>query len=187
MKRVVVAIDGSEASKGVIDYAIHYANSEKESEMLFLHVIALPKYQAQFLDSGILPVPEEQGMEAVKEELQGAVGARMGDEELRKWERFEGADRAAAISLLEEQVKGRFEKFILDRTEKAGMGIPLFSLHIRHGRAYDQIVRFAEEKDADMIMIGHRGLSGVERFFIGSVAEKVVTHAPCSVYVHRPR
>jgi len=39
MKRVVVAIDGSEVSKGVIDYAIHYANREKEAEMLFLHVV----------------------------------------------------------------------------------------------------------------------------------------------------
>ena len=31
MKKVVVAIDGSEESRGVIDYAVHYANREAEA------------------------------------------------------------------------------------------------------------------------------------------------------------
>ncbi|NLA90749.1 MAG: universal stress protein, partial [Synergistaceae bacterium] len=54
------------------------------------------------------------------------------------------------------------------------------------GKPYDQIVKFADELGATMIMIGHRGLGAVERFFLGSVAAKVVANAPCSVYVHRP-
>jgi nucleotide-binding universal stress UspA family protein len=57
---------------------------------------------------------------------------------------------------------------------------------VRSGKAYDQIIKFAEEIGAVMIMIGHRGLGAVERFFLGSVAAKVVANAPCSVYVHRP-
>jgi Universal stress protein UspA and related nucleotide-binding proteins len=38
-----------------------------------------------------------------------------------------------------------------------------------------------------MIMIGHRGISDLRRFVMGSVAAKVVAHANCSVYVHRPK
>ena len=85
------------------------------------------------------------------------------------------------------EVQKEFQDFIQKRIELSGLTIPRMSVFIRTGRDYDQIVSFAEKEDADMIMIGHRGLSGVERFFLGSVASKVVSRAPCSVYVHRPK
>ena len=146
MKKVVVAIDGSEASKGVVDYAIHYANRERDAEMLFLHVISILDQKPVFYGEGTAYMPPSDA-----------------------------------------EVKKEFEDFINKRIELAGMTIPKMSIHIRTGRDYDQIVSFAEKDDADMIMIGHRGLSGVERFFLGSVAAKVVSRAPCSVYVHRPK
>ena len=50
--------------------------------------------------------------------------------------------------------------------------------------AADEIVSFAEKEKVDLIIIGSRGLGGAAtRFFMGSVALKVVTHAPCNVYV----
>jgi len=50
--------------------------------------------------------------------------------------------------------------------------------------AADEILSFAEKEKVDLIIIGNRGLGGaVTRFFMGSVASKVATHAPCSVYV----
>jgi nucleotide-binding universal stress UspA family protein len=49
------------------------------------------------------------------------------------------------------------------------------------------ILEFAEGVAAELIMIGHRGNLERKRFFLGSVAAKVVAHANCSVYVHRPR
>ena len=63
----------------------------------------------------------------------------------------------------------------------------MMSVSVVSGVPYDEIVRFAEDHDADIIMIGHRGMSNLARFFLGSVASKVVAHAPCSVYVRRPR
>jgi len=56
------------------------------------------------------------------------------------------------------------------------------------GVPYNEIVKLAEE-DADyqLIIVGHRGMKNLERFFIGSVAAKIVAHAPCSVLVYRPR
>jgi nucleotide-binding universal stress UspA family protein len=47
----------------------------------------------------------------------------------------------------------------------------------------DNIIRLAEERKADMLVMGHRGRTGLSRFLIGSVAGKVVAHAPCSVLV----
>lgn len=61
------------------------------------------------------------------------------------------------------------------------------TIRVETGSPYDRIVAVAEETDADMIMIGHRGLGDLQRFFLGSVAAQVVAHAPCSVYVHRPK
>ena len=47
----------------------------------------------------------------------------------------------------------------------------------------DAIIGFAENEKIDLIVIGSRGLSPASRFRMGSVASKVVRHAPCSVYV----
>ncbi len=50
--------------------------------------------------------------------------------------------------------------------------------------AAEEILSFAEKEKVDLIIIGNRGLGGAAtRFFMGSVASKVATHAPCSVYV----
>lgn len=47
----------------------------------------------------------------------------------------------------------------------------------------DAIVDYAEKQAIDLIVMGTRGLSPSSRFRMGSVASKVVRHAPCSVYV----
>ncbi len=49
--------------------------------------------------------------------------------------------------------------------------------------AADAIVNYAEKNGIDLIVIGNKGAGAVERFLIGSVSSKVVTHAPCSVMV----
>ncbi len=50
-----------------------------------------------------------------------------------------------------------------------------------------EIVRVAEELNADLIVLGTHGYSGWKRFTIGSVAEFVVRHAPCAVLTIRPK
>jgi len=45
------------------------------------------------------------------------------------------------------------------------------------------IVRFAEKNGFDLIVIGNKGASAVERFLIGSVSSQVVANAHCSVMV----
>ena len=49
----------------------------------------------------------------------------------------------------------------------------------------DNIVKYAEESKTDLIVMGHRGMTGLARFLVGSVAGRVVAHAPCSVLVVR--
>jgi nucleotide-binding universal stress UspA family protein len=53
------------------------------------------------------------------------------------------------------------------------------------GHPADTIVRIAEERDTDLVVVGSRGLHGVKRFAMGSVSARVAEHAPCSVLVAR--
>ena len=55
----------------------------------------------------------------------------------------------------------------------------------REGDPADAILDVAEEKDADLIVVGNKGMSGAKRFVLGSVPNKVSHHAPCSVMIIR--
>ena len=46
-----------------------------------------------------------------------------------------------------------------------------------------EIVDYAEKNRIDMIVIGSRGLSGIKKMLLGSVAGGVVTYAHCPVLV----
>jgi len=55
------------------------------------------------------------------------------------------------------------------------------------GHPGHEIVRVAEELNADLIVLGTHGYTGWKRFTLGSVAEFVVRHAPCDVLTVRPK
>jgi nucleotide-binding universal stress UspA family protein len=54
--------------------------------------------------------------------------------------------------------------------------------HVLAGYAARDIVDFAEEYTSDLIVMATHGRTGLQRFLIGSVAEKVVRSAPCPVF-----
>ena len=58
--------------------------------------------------------------------------------------------------------------------------------HLRMGQVALEIVALAEELQADLIVMGSRGLGGVRRALMGSVSDSVVRHAHCPVLVVRP-
>jgi len=57
--------------------------------------------------------------------------------------------------------------------------------HPRDGDPADAILQVAEEVDADLIVVGNKGMTGARRFLLGSVPNKVSHHAPCSVIIVR--
>jgi nucleotide-binding universal stress UspA family protein len=48
-----------------------------------------------------------------------------------------------------------------------------------------RLLEVAEEREADLIVVGSQGLSAIDRFLLGSVSEKVLRYAECSVLVVR--
>jgi nucleotide-binding universal stress UspA family protein len=58
-------------------------------------------------------------------------------------------------------------------------------VQVTAGHPADAIVRTAEELDVDLIIMATHGRTGVAHMVLGSVAEKVVRHAPCPVLTVR--
>ena len=53
------------------------------------------------------------------------------------------------------------------------------------GHPAEQVVHYATEKRIDLIVMGHRGRSVLERWLLGSVSKRVLSYAPCTVTIVR--
>ena len=71
------------------------------------------------------------------------------------------------------------------RTEAESEGVSEVETFARQGDAADAILDVAEEQEADLIVVGNKGMTGAKRFLLGSVPNKVSHHAPCSVLIVR--
>ena len=94
------------------------------------------------------------------------------------WERIFAAARGEAHKQLD---------VLLARARDAGVQTSGFVVDdVGIPAAADEIVRAAKEKDVDLLVLGTHGRTGVARFFLGSVAARVVATAPCPVLTVRP-
>jgi nucleotide-binding universal stress UspA family protein len=72
------------------------------------------------------------------------------------------------------------------RSREVGPSVHFF-VHARIGKPADEILNLAREIGADLIIIGSKGSTGLERLVLGSVSEHVVREAGCTVEVARPK
>jgi nucleotide-binding universal stress UspA family protein len=76
----------------------------------------------------------------------------------------------------------RYWRDQLEQIRPANASIPVSHVFLE-GDAAAEIVRYAADAAVDVIVLGTHGRTGVERLLMGSVAEKVMRDAPCSVLV----
>src|SRR5262249_42871185 len=105
---------------------------------------------------------------------------------------------AAVAPLMLEETVGRYTEAVdaerrmrtsgceatVERLSAAGIDAVA---EIRHGDPAHEIVSAARSARAGLVVIGTRGLTGLRRLIIGSVARNVLLSAPCSVLVVRER
>ena len=89
------------------------------------------------------------------------------------YERLEKEARQHAESVLSSLAK---------KAQKAGVDT---ETAILTGPTDDRIVSFAKRKSADLIVVGTHGRTGVSKFFLGSVAARVISTASCPVLAVR--
>ena len=75
-------------------------------------------------------------------------------------------------------------QFVLDKAaaeaKKAKVDVVT---HPREGDPADAILDVAEENNADLVIVGNKGMTGARRFLLGSVPNKISHHAPCDVWI----
>jgi len=129
--------------------------------------------------------------EAVRQatDLAKAVGAQVhvvsafepvGNQRLRE-ERTQVPDDMQWMVNAREDVEATLRK-AAERIEEAGVQAETYA---RQGDPADAILDVAEEQNADLIVVGNKGMTGAKRFLLGSVPNKVSHHAPCSVLIIR--
>jgi nucleotide-binding universal stress UspA family protein len=60
-----------------------------------------------------------------------------------------------------------------------------YQVLVVHGMPAEEIIRTAEQQQADLIVISTHGRAGIQHFFLGSTAERVIRHVHCPVLVVR--
>ena len=70
---------------------------------------------------------------------------------------------------------------VLAEAEQAGVSV---QVHNPVGTdVANALIRVAEDVGADLIVVGNRGMSGMTRFVLGSVPNKVSHHSPCNLLI----
>ncbi len=161
--KILAAIDTSPLSRWVFNSASSIAK-QSNAQLGLIHVLT----HKQFED---IPVPKLNMLEEYSTNSDGALfKCYIGRLEP---ERLDGTHNSE-LNLLKSYTH-----------EAAAHGISAESFQCI-GEAATVICDFAKLWGADLIVIGHRGRSGLLEVLLGSVSNHVAHHAPCSVYIVRP-
>lgn len=165
---IVLATDGSDHANNALNMAIDLA-VKYDAKLSIVHVLThdhpssemTRMLEAEHLDE---PLPDQENTSsgtyaAVGQYLRGAVEIK----EIR------------VLTILGEQILKAASK-----TSKIA-GVKNVDTIIRDGDYANNILDVAEAADADMIVLGRRGLSTLKGFVTGSVSHKVSQRASCSV------
>ncbi|ASY65768.1 Universal stress protein UspA-related nucleotide-binding protein (plasmid) [Sinorhizobium sojae CCBAU 05684] len=171
-KHILVATDGSDQAREAVTMAADLAKA-LNARLTVLHVI-LHGLRA-----------EEATRLADAEHLVRRVSAytmpQLGRTPASMNEFFQESqgDIPQAVSVLGDHIAR-------DAAENArSLGVGTVDTRVEPGDYAETILAVADEIGADLIVIGSRGLGGLRGLLIGSVSQKVVQHAPCSVVVVR--
>lgn len=155
LHRILVALDHSDISRLVFDEALLLAKA-LSSNLLLLHVLS-PDDEG-YPDTVIFPTPD-----AVYPSLYDQLLERRAEQ----WQAFEKKQ----LNVLQS-----FAKIAID----AGLDVELIQAPENPGATICQV---AQSWEADLIIMGRHGRSGLAELVLGSVSNYVTHHAPCSVLV----
>ncbi|GAB7140446.1 universal stress protein [Deferribacterales bacterium RsTz2092] len=79
--------------------------------------------------------------------------------------------------------QGLLDEFLTNCEQLKGVK---YTTKLLKGSPHEELLKYADEISADMIVIGTNGRTGIEHALFGSTAEKVVSRAKCPVLTVRP-
>ncbi len=98
------------------------------------------------------------------------------------------AEGATASDAALDTVRRRTSDKMAELTSRHGpLALKRVIAHLRHGSPAEEIAQLAADVDADLVVVGSHGHRGLERFLLGSVAERTNRLARCAVWTVRPK
>ncbi len=171
IKRVLVALDGSDHAAAALDLASELA-SRFAAELIAVHVVADRPLSAAERKLAAIEFHTEVARNFDPASLMEAR------DDLRPM-----SDRLAAQAL-ETGQRFRFalgERLLSDAADRArGQAVPSVRTVVREGDPASAILAVAKEADADLIVMGRRGLGDLAGLLLGSVSQKVTHLAECA-------
>lgn len=167
-RKIIVAFDGSEGSMNALRHGIAYVKGN-DAELTVVNVVKKIKDSdvnvVRRPDSTL--IPGGNGMyQSTSETIQAQpqkVAGNPGIHEEKLQAKGEEALKTAKAELEKENLRADAE--------------------VLEGDPAERIDQYAVAHEADLIIVGHRGLSGLKKLVQGSVSQKVVEKANCPVLV----
>jgi nucleotide-binding universal stress UspA family protein len=106
------------------------------------------------------------------------------EERLGPWLTFAETGGAGAVAEYTEQIE-KHAASVLDRAATAAKqaAVPCNTIHVRDAQPYKVIIATATDGGCDLIVMASHGRSGLSAVVLGSVTNKVLTHAKTPVLV----
>lgn len=167
-KTILVAVDGSDHALKAVELASDIA-AKYDARMVLLHVL-LPDSEPEEL----LRLAEIEGL---------STEARS---ELKRIESMPRLMASAGVGFVQLPVPRHLlediGRHIQESSKRAAerKGVKKISLAMETGDPAKRILESAKREDADLIVVGSRGLSDLKGLFLGSVSHKVSQHATCT-------
>ena len=163
VKRILVPIDRSEYKEKIVGYAISLSKAWK-AEMTVIHVL---ESRHALLDGGETETKEQTRVDESRRQAENLL------DEVSILVKNQGMNiNVKAIQLPD---------FLI---WKKGLNIKGQALG-ESGIFGEAIIDYAKNNNTDVIVIGTKGMSAVEEYFFGSVANKVIHEAHCPVFAIR--
>ncbi|MDY7021167.1 MAG: universal stress protein [Cyanobacteriota bacterium] len=155
-KKILVALDLSSVSEKVFEKALSIAKL-CQADLMFIHVLSHDEAESP-LAQGMMSLNyyEMIELETLKSYQQ-------------QWQKYVKRGVETLKNYCDQATEARLNSEYSQQTGQAGR----------------QICQAAQDWNADLIIIGHRGLSGLSEFVLGSVSNYVLHHAPCSILIEQ--
>lgn len=159
MKRILVPVDGSNASISAVKKAIEIGKTYNSVIKLISVVKSTEKRR-------------KERNENLWNAVDGAIIADI-------------AESAELEKKLESKYTENAEMLLNQIVTKLNFNGTKVEKEVIIGEPYEKIIETAAKGEFDLIVMGNRGFSKFKRFLVGSVTQKVISEAPCPVLVIR--
>lgn len=165
LNRILVGCDFSPDSRLAFDYALSLAQ-EFQTQLYLAHVAPTAPVELKMSDSVRLRDNRVSGWTVFG---YGEPGEKSTDEALQKKEQWS------------KQIETRLLEMVPEESRNWCTPVTI----MLSGQPYQELIDYADSINADMIVLGIRGHSLLEKFLVGSTTDRVISRASCPVLAVR--